>query len=197
MLHRTVRASGVRLHNIAMHRHAIMLGCRYFEHVSRHILTEYGKHRRHQFALAVRRKNLLAIPDQAECNFRMGKCRMLHNAKNITCLCEILFEKFHARGRVEKQVAHHHGRALRAACFLLHLNVTRFEVQMQSRNRAFFTGEQINPRNRRNRSERLTAETQRTDCCKVLLRTQLTGRMAAECHRRILLRHAAAIVCNA
>ena len=69
-------------------------------------------------------------------------------------------------------------------------------MQMQTRNRTRLTRKQINARNRRNRSQCFTTEAQCADSIQIFLSTQLAGRVAAEGHRCILCRHAAAVIRN-
>ena len=121
---------------------------------------------------------------------------MLYYAENVTRLGEVLFEKLHASRCIEEQVAHNDCCSFRTAGFLLCLNLTGFQMQMQTRNRTRLTREQINARNRRNRSQCFTAEAQCADSIQIFLGTQLAGRVATEGHRCILCRHAAAVIRN-
>ena len=137
---------------------------------------------------------------------------MLYYAENVTCLGEVLFEKLHASRCVEEQVAHNDCCAFRTAGFLLCLNLTGFQMQMQTRNRSRLTREQINARNRRNRSQCFTAEAKRMDVGQIVRCFNFAGGVAdkrrgyifcldagaviAEGHRCILCRHAAAVIRN-
>ena len=73
---------------------------------------------------------------------------MLHHAKDIACLGEILFEEFHTRGRVVKQVAHNDCCAFRTARFLVCLYFPCFQMQMEAGERAPLAGEQVDARDR-------------------------------------------------
>ena len=196
VLHGTVGTSGVRLDNVAVHGHTVALGHRHFNHIGSHFLAEYAEHRCNQLALAVRREYLLAVANERERNLRMGERRMLYYAENVTRLGEVLFEKLHASRCVEEQVAHNDCCAFRTAGFLLCLNLTGFQMQVQTRNRTCLTRKQINARNRRNRSQCFTAETQCADGVQIFLGAQLAGRVAAESHWRVFCRHAAAVIRN-
>ena len=197
VLHRPVGPPGVRLDDVSIDGHAVPLGARYLDHVRGHLLTEHRKHRGDQFALAVGREYLLAVADQRKSDFGMGQRGVLDHTQYVTSFGEILFEEFHARRCVVKQVTHHNSRALRAACLLICLDFTGLQMQVQPGDRPGLPGEQVDAGHRRDRSKRFAAEAQCADCGKVLLGAQLAGRVAAEGDGRVLRRHAAAVVRNA
>ena len=148
MLHRSVGPSCVRLHNIAVYGHAVAFGFRHFDHIGGHLLAEYRKYRRKKLTFPVRGKYLFSVPNQCKSDFRMGERGMLHHAKDIACLGEILFEEFHTRGRVVKQVAHNDCCAFRTAHFLVCLYFPCFQMQMEAGERAPLAGEQVDARDR-------------------------------------------------
>lgn len=67
---------------------------------------------------------------------------------------------------------------------------------MHACNRFFLPGEQVNACNRGNRRQRFPTETQCADCRKVVLASQLARCVTPERNRRILRRHAAAVIGN-
>lgn len=99
------------LYDVAVHFQTVVLVFGHFNHVRGHFLAEYRKYRRNQFALAIRGKDLLAIANQRERDFRMRQRRVLYDAKHVARLGEVLFEKLHSRRCVIKQ-----GRALQLSC---------------------------------------------------------------------------------
>ena len=96
---------------------------------------------------------------------------MLYYAENVTAYGEAFLRNFDASRCVEEQVA-----AQRLLCLPdsrlppRSLNLTGFQMQVQTRNRTRLTREQINARNRRNRSQCFTAEAQCADSIQIVPR---------------------------
>ena len=180
VLHGAIGPSGMCLGDIAPSRKASARKCGYLNKVCRHLLAEHREHRRNQFAIARRCKDLSAVSNHGKRNFGMGQCCMLNHTDDISCFGEILAQKLHTCRGIVKNISHNDGRTVRAASFLIFQNLACFQMQMHTCKGIRLLGEQINAGNRRDGCQRLTAKSQRSNRCQVILGSQLTSRMAAK-----------------
>ena len=106
-------------------------------------------------------------------------------------------QEFAPRGRVEKQVAHDHRRALGAAGLVHVLNVARVERHVRAGCRAALPRRERDVRHGADRGQRLAAKAQRADGGQILRRAQFARRVAQEGRRQLARRDAAAVVADA
>ena len=101
------------------------------------------------------------------------------------------------RGRVVEEVAHDDARAFGAARILDRAGDAALQVELCSAERAALARENVEPRNGRDRRERLAAKAQRADGGQILRRAQLARRVAQKSRRQLAWRDAAAVIADA
>ena len=169
---------------------------RHLQHISNDFTSKDTENRCFQLPVARGRKSLLTVPDQHKRDFRMGKRRVLHDRKDISCFCKIFFQEFHPRRCVKKQVPDNDGCTVRAAGFFMLSDMPRIKMQVYPCKRPLLLGEQVDLGHSCNCRKGLPSETQCTNCRKVAFCAQFAGCMAFKRGDSIFRRHPAAVVCD-
>ena len=142
-------------------------------------------------------EDLLPVADAAYGHIRPAERAPQRGGGAGRALRAVGLQEFAPGGRVEKQVAHDHRRALGAAGLVHVLNVARVERHVRAGGRAALPRRERDMRHGADRGQRLAAKAHRADGLEPLLVVQLARRVAQKRDARVLGRHAAAVVRHA
>ena len=142
-------------------------------------------------------EDLLPVADAAHGHVRPAERAPQRGGGAGRAFRAVGLQEFAPRGRVEKQVAHDHRRALGAAGLVHVLNVARVERHVRAGCRAALPRRERDVRHGADRGQRLAAKAHRADGLEPLLVVQLARRVAQKRDACVLGRHAAAVVRHA
>ena len=142
-------------------------------------------------------EDLLPVADAAHGHVRPAERAPQRGGGAGRALRAVGLQEFAPGGRVEKQVAHDHRRALGAAGLVHVLNVARVERHVRAGRGAALPRRERDVRHGADRGQRLAAKAHRADGLEPLLVVQLARRVAQKRDACVLGRHAAAVVRHA
>ena len=179
-----------------MHAHAVDLALAGQERLCQ-LAPEQAVHAAVELVVAGGEKQLLPVADAAHGHVRTAERAPQCGGGAGGALRAVGLEEFAPGGRVVKQVAHDHRRALRAAGLVHVLDLARVERHVRAARRAAPPRRERDVRHGADGGQRLAAKAHRADGLEPLRIVQLARRVAQKRDARVLGRHAAAVVGHA
>ncbi len=193
ILHTAVGAAPGRGADKALHLYMPQLIIHWYQRRGK-LPAADGIHRRGQLAVPGAVQLLPAVADEADGYLRVGHGQLVQNARYGIALCHVLFQEFHPRRGVEKQVPYHYSRPLWAASFRKHGLLLPAAGIAHANRLPHSPGKELHMGHRRDRGQSLPPEAQSANGVQILLPTHFARGMAQESHRHILRRNAAAVI---
>ena len=191
-----VGARVVGASDIAFDRNALVFAV-HLDQAGGKILTEYRPNGTHQAAVACRFQLDVAVNDQAERDFGVGERNFLHIRGHRHCLGHVTLQEFATRGHVGKQILGNHGRAHGTAALHNVHDLAAMHIHLCAKRGVRRFGHDAQARHRSDCRKCFTTESQRTNAIQILRLGNLTGRVSADRHGKILGRHAVPVIGHA
>ena len=176
MLHISIRPSGKRRADKAADRHIIKGVINLYQRICK-FATKNSINGGFEVVVAGCGECILSVADESEGNFGMRKGDFINNTCDSVGFADILFEKFHSRRGVEKQISNNYCRTDGTAGILDKLLFSAADGVFRA-GFALFTGEEFNPCNRGNRCKCFATEAEGCDAIKVVNLIHLAGCVA-------------------
>ena len=149
-----------------------------------------------QLAVTGGHELLLAVPQKAECNFRVGQRFMQNDIRHKSSLTDVLFQELHAGGRIIEQIVHRYGGAARAGAGLHALGLAALNAIAAGVFVRFGAGQHLYPGHAGDGSKRFAAEAKGVDVAQILGTGNFAGCVAHKGFIDILCLNAAAVIRN-
>ena len=149
-----------------------------------------------QLAVTGGHELLLAVPQKAECNFRVGQRFMQNDIRHKSSLTNVLFQELHAGGRIIEQIVHRYGGAARAGAGLHALGLAALNAIAAGVFVRFGAGQHLYPGHAGDGSKRFAAEAKGVDVAQILGTGNFAGCVAHKGFIDILCLNAAAVIRN-
>ena len=149
-----------------------------------------------QLAVTGGHELLLAVPQKAECNFRVGQRFMQNDICHKSSLTDVLFQELHAGGRIIEQIVHRYGGAARAGAGLHALGLAALNAIAAGVFVRFGAGQHLYPGHAGDGSKRFAAEAKGVDVAQILGTGNFAGCVAHKGFIDILCLNAAAVIRN-
>ena len=149
-----------------------------------------------QLTIAGGHELLLAVPQKAECNFRVGQRFVQNDIRHKSSLTDVLFQELHAGGRIIEQIVHRYGGAARAGAGLHALGLAALNAIAAGVFVRFGAGQHLYPGHAGDGSKRFAAEAKGLDVAQILGTGNFAGCVAHKGFINILCLNAAAVIRN-